>query len=405
MAASSYTPEQLRRARMGVGVIFLCNGAAWATLLPRLPELKGELGLTNSDFGLALAAFPAGALVAGAFAAILIRRFGSSLIAWIGMIASMIALVGAAASPAYWVFLATACLAGCADSITDVAQNHHALRVQKLMKRSIINSYHAMWSVGALVGAGVAPGAIAQHLHRVVHLVIMCASLLIMSTIGWRSMLAGPEPSETVDDPGDGTLNPVWKKMSPVMVVVLLSIMAIAGVVIEDSPGSWSTVYMRNELDVAPSLAPLGYVFGMAFHFLGRVSGDPLVNRYGQRAMALVGGVLAIIGMGVAIAWPTMITTIMGYSLASYGVATIIPSIFEAADILPGFKPGTALMIVSLVLRVGYIATPLVVGLIADATAIRWGLLVVPMSGLVVAMLAWMLSPRKQSASVPVPTP
>ncbi|MGA4508483.1 MFS transporter [Propionibacteriaceae bacterium G1746] len=392
--------RRLQLARLGVGLIFLSNGAAYASLVPRLPEVKAELGMTNAVFGLAIAAFPAGALAAGAAAGVLIRQFGSRLLAWVGMVVSMAAILAAAAANSLPLFIAAIFLAGCADSITDVAQNHHALRVQKLMGRSIINSYHAMWSVGALIGGALAAGAISVGLHRVAHLAIVAVLILAVTTLGYRLMLPGPEPTEAT--PHEAHTHGNGRVRHPYLVLAMLSILAIAGAIEEDNAGSWATLYMSTELGVTGGLAATGYVAAMGSHFLGRITGDWLVNRLGQRTMARLGGVLLVLGTTLMIVFPSPWTTILGYACAGYGVATVVPSIFEAADSMPGFKPGTALTVVSLTLRTGFLASPPLVGLIADASAIRWGLLVLPISGLVIIALSGVLSSRHETWDVPV---
>src|ERR1700755_905870 len=70
-----------RRARMAVGALFLTNGAIFANLLPRYPEIKAALGLSNTGFVLSVAAFSAGALLSGLTAGVLIRRFDSARVA------------------------------------------------------------------------------------------------------------------------------------------------------------------------------------------------------------------------------------------------------------------------------------------------------------------------------------
>lgn len=401
-----FDSARLSKARLGVGLIFLVNGAGYANLVPRLPEVKAELGLTNSQFGLAIAAYPAGALAAGLFAGVLIRRLGSPLIAWAGMILAMLAIMLAAMSPSLALFALAIFLGGCADSVTDVAQNHHGLRVQKLLGRSIINSYHAMWSVGALLGGVMGAGAIGLGLQRGVHLAIVAALILVVTTVGWRMMLPGPEPTEVEQsDPSTRTTGMKAMLAHPGVVLAALSVLAIAGAAIEESAGTWSAVYLRDDIGVTGSLAASAYIAAMGMHFLGRVTGDGLVNRFGQRRMALFGGVLTFAGMGLLVAVPSLWTTVLGYACAGYGVATVIPSVFEAADDMPGFKPGTALTVTSMVLRVGFLGLPPLVGLIADATAIRWGLLVVPVAALLVISLAWVLSDGKDTPDVPVPSP
>ena len=53
------------RARVAVAALFLTNGALFANLLPRFPEIKTDLAMSNAAYGAAVAAFSAGALMAG----------------------------------------------------------------------------------------------------------------------------------------------------------------------------------------------------------------------------------------------------------------------------------------------------------------------------------------------------
>src|SRR3989440_1964486 len=114
---------QDRRAPGAVAALFLTNGALSATLLPRYPESKTDLHLSNAVYGAAIAAFSGGALVAGLTAAALIRRFHSSRVAVVGTIgiATFVVVAGLADSPV--VLAAALFTAGASDAITDVAQN------------------------------------------------------------------------------------------------------------------------------------------------------------------------------------------------------------------------------------------------------------------------------------------
>lgn len=121
----------LRRARVAVAALFLTNGALLANLLPRYPEIKAALGLANSTYGLTLAAFPAGAILAGLAAAGLIRRLGSARLAVLGTALTALGLLLAAWAPSAALLGLALLVAGSSDAITDVAQNAHGLRVQR----------------------------------------------------------------------------------------------------------------------------------------------------------------------------------------------------------------------------------------------------------------------------------
>src|SRR4051794_21742397 len=91
----------LRRARAAVGALFLTNGALYANLVPRFPEIKAALGLDNAVYGLAVAAFPAGAIVSGLAAGSLVRRFGSGRVAVVGTILTGLGALGAGLAPSF----------------------------------------------------------------------------------------------------------------------------------------------------------------------------------------------------------------------------------------------------------------------------------------------------------------
>ncbi|MET0190807.1 MAG: MFS transporter, partial [Pseudonocardia sediminis] len=132
---------------------------------------------------------------------------------------------------------------------------------------------------------------------------------------------------------------------------------------------------------------------------VGRLLGDRMVDRFGQRAMARTGGVLVAGGMGLALAFPTVLGTIAGFGVAGFGVATLVPGAMTAADELPGLAPGTGLTLVTWLMRVGFLVSPPVVGIVADAVGLRVGLLVVPLAGVVVFVLAGVLAGRRRAAA------
>jgi Na+/melibiose symporter-like transporter len=178
--------------------------------------------------------------------------------------------------------------------------------------------------------------------------------------------------------------------------LIALVFIAIAGAVVEDAGSSWAAVYLRDSLGAPGALAVSGYIALVGCQFVGRLIGDRLVDRFGERTVARVGGLVAAVGMGAALAFPGIPGTIAGFGAAGFGLATVIPAAMHAADQLPGMRAGSGLTVVTWLLRVGSITSAPVVGLIADATSLRVGLLVVPAAGVAVILFAVALSPRRQ---------
>jgi hypothetical protein len=110
--------------------------------------------------------------------------------------------------------------------------------------------------------------------------------------------------------------------------------------------------------------------------------------------VAQVGGILIAGGMGLALAVPSIPTTLVGFALAGLGVATLIPAVYHAADELPGLASGSGLTVINWLLRIGFLVCPLVIGVLADATSLRIALLTVVAAGIVTLLLSSALRGR-----------
>jgi MFS family permease len=382
-----------RRARAAVAALFLTNGALFANVLPHYPQIKADLAIGNAAYGLAVAALPAGAITAGLAAGSVIRRFGSARAAVAGTLLTGVCTVAVGLAPSVSVLAVVLFAAGAMDSITDVAQNAHGLRVQRRYHRSIINSFHAVWSIGAVAGGAMAAGAIAAGLPRGVHLTISATLFAAVALVALRHCLPGRDDEPAVAGeraPVRGTL--------PVAVLGALVLLAIADTVVEDAGNSWAAVYLTDSLHAPATLAATGFIALIGAQFVGRLAGNRLVDRFGPRTVTRAGGALTAVGMGSALAFPTVPTTIAGFAAAGLGTATLVPAVLHEANELPGLRGGTGLTVVSWLMRLGFLLSPPMVGLVADAASLRAGLLVVPGAGVLVVVFAGALRRRSVAA-------
>ncbi|WP_141617493.1 MFS transporter [Myxococcus sp. AB036A] len=401
-------PREYRAARAAVAVLFLTNGAIFANLLPRYPQIKADLGLSNAQYGLAVAAFPSGAMVAGLAAGALIRRFRSSRVAVAGTLLTSLGVLVAGLASSWWVLAVSLFFAGGMDAITDVAQNSHGLRVQRLHGRSILNSFHAVWSIGAVVGGLMGGLAAGLNLHRGLHLGFSALLFAGVSLMALRYTLPGPEPIVTIEpepEPAAAHLDSVPARRQPTgriwLVIAALVLIAVGGTLVEDAGMTWAAVYLSGTLGATAAVASFGFVALVGAQFMGRMLGDGLVDRFGQRAVARAGGATTALGMSAALLFPSMPGTIAGFALAGFGVATLVPAAMHGADELPGLRPGTGLTVVSWLMRLGFLASPPLVGLVADAVGLRVGLLVVPLAGTLVVLLSGVLATVRATATAP----
>ncbi|WP_430868836.1 MFS transporter [Demequina aurantiaca] len=394
---------ELKRARIGVALIFFTNGIVLGGFAPRIPEIRNSLELSYGGLGLAMAAWPIGSLLLGLAAGSLIRRYRSSRVATFGMSLSAIAMLGAglAGSPLW--FGVALFIVGTTDAWVDVAQNSHGLRVQRGYKRSILNSFHAQWSIGAVTGGLVGGIAAGAGMSVPWQFGIVAVFVIAVNAFAYPMLLKGPEPAHAGEEGADeaGIPHAATAPHTPLRrvprhtwaLLAALSVIAIAGGWAEDAASTWSASYLRDELSAGATLAALGFVSMQGCQFIGRILGDRMVDRWGQRSVARWGGLLVALGMGLAIAFPSVWGTIVGFGAAGFGVATLIPGAMHAADQLPGLRAGTGLTVLSWLMRTAFLLSPPVVGAIADSTSLRTGLALVPLMGVLVFLLAGAMSP------------
>jgi MFS family permease len=393
-------PGRLRNARVGVAACFFINAVFFANLVPRLPEVKEHLGLSNSSLGAALATFPIGSLLAALWSAALIRRLGSARVASFGLVGLGAATWAVSVAPNWGALAAVLLVGGALDAFVDVAQNGHGLRVQRLYDRSILNSFHGVWSVGAVTGGLLGSAAAGLEIPLPLHLGVSTVLFGAIALVSFRGLLPGPDDEDLVEVPdleegpdAESPVRPPATRRSALRVLAALGALSACGVFVEDAGASWSALYLRNELAASAAVAGLGFVALQGAMTVGRLTGDRVVDRFGQRRVVRSGGVLIAVGMGLALAFPSVLSTLAGLALAGLGVATLIPAVFHAADELPGLPRGLGLAVSNWLLRIGFLVSPLLIGFLADAISLRVALVTVVLGGLGAVVLARFLRP------------
>lgn len=360
--------------------MFFVNAVLFASLLPRLPDVKAGLGLSNTALGLALAAMPAAALAAGPFAPAVIRRLGSGRVASWGLVAMAGAVATIPAARSVGTLAVALAVLGAVDGAVDVAQNAQGLQVQRTYGRSIVHAFHGMWSLGAVAGGLLGSAAAGLDVALGAHLAVTSAAFAAVAVAVSPRLLrdAGAPAGPT------GT----HRRGGPVLVLAALGGLAVCGAMVEDAGGSWGAIYLRGEVGTGPAAAGLAFVTLQAAMTVGRFTGDRAVDRFGQRRVAAAGGLAVAGGLGAALALPHLAAAVAGFAAAGAGVATLIPAAMHAADETPGVGPGTGLAVVSWALRAGLLVSPAAVGAAADVAGLRVALLVVVAAGVAAAVLS-----------------
>ncbi|MDX2356265.1 MFS transporter [Dietzia sp. PP-33] len=390
-------------------LLFAANGAIFGAIVPRLPDLKDALDLGPAGFGLAMACYPAGALVGGLFSPALMRRRSDGAVAVAMMVVASLVAALLGFSPVVAVFAGLLLLFGVADAITDVSMNAHGIRVQVRHGASLINRFHAVWSLGAVLGAAggsVAAGAGVPVEGQMVGAGLVCA-LAALAALPLRlgRPAAEDEHGRDLDHPRREApsrdappRDAPYRRIPggrPLLLLVALGLFACCAEIVEDFAQTWSALYLRDVAAAGAGLAGLGFIAVQGAQLIGRFTGDRLVEGVGAARVGRMGGLCVVVGSGAALlasfalTGPALLVVLLtGFALAGWGIATVIPGAMVGADSVPGLTPGTGLAVLNWVMRMGFLVSPPLVGLIAEHAGMRWTVAPMVVGGVLIAVMA-----------------
>ncbi|WP_033424222.1 MFS transporter [Actinomadura flavalba] len=380
----------VRRARFAVTVVFLVHGLVAAGWVARIPQIKDELSLSAGSLGVALLGAPVGVVLAVRFASVCVARWGSRAVTLAAGTAAAASLLPVAFAFNLGSLTVALLLMGASLGLMDVAMNAQGVAVERRYGRPIMSALHGVYSVGTLIAALI--GSLAAHrgvpvaLHLTVVAVVFGAVLWT-----WGRGLLGREADELPEPAGDPLGKPARSNR---WTMLMLGVIGLCSFVGEGAMADWSAVYLKEDLDVGPGAAGLGYVGCALAMTLGRFAGDRVVARFGAVPVVRAGSIVAAAGLGAGLAAGHPAAAVAGFTLFGLGVAVVAPVTFSAAGNLPGVPAAVGISRVTALGYCGLLGGPPIIGFIAEGVGLGWALMV-PVA---LAALMAVLSPAASAA-------
>ncbi len=378
----------MRAARIAVSTIFLVNGAVLASWLPHIPAVKARLHASDAGLGLALLGMAGGAVVALPLAGRLIARFGSRVMTATAALAFCLAMPLPLFSPSLPALGLALALLGACNGLLDVSMNAQAAAIEHAAGRAIMSSFHALFSVGGVVGALLAGGSMAAGVSDASH--VVAAALLALVVV------VGALPALAPDDRTREPRGPAFVR--PSRALLGLGALAFLGLLAEGAMADWSAVYLHDTLGASPALAATGFAAFALAMAAGRFAGDALTDRLGAPRVLRVSGAVAAAGLGAALLVGRPAAGVAGCALVGLGIANIIPLLFSAAARVRGVEPGRALSAVATTGYLGFLVGPPLIGAVAEIAGLAAGLALVTGACALIAARAGALPGGETSA-------
>jgi MFS family permease len=380
--------EQQPAARRAGAVAYAAQGLCFAALVTRIPTIQTTFSLDDGQLALLLGLVP---IVAGAgsiAAGIGLARVGSAPVLRVLGPLTPIALVCVGFSSSMPVLIASLALIGFALGAVDASMNAHAAAVELTYRRSLMGSFFAVFSLAGIVGAALAAvfagTSISLGLFFALLAIVVIPAQLI---VGPRLLHGRVEVTGKVDDvspehPSHDRVQVPWK---PIIVIGI----ALTCIYIADSAASnWSAVYLTEGLLSTESVAALAYAVYALTTLLARIFVDRGVMARGPVRLVRLGAATAAVAALLIAVAPSPAWGLAAFALLGVGAAPVIPLAFTAAAQHDTLGSGVAIARVNVFNYVGFVLGAPLIGLVADATSLRWAFaLLVPIL-LVVVFLA-----------------
>ncbi|MER5987359.1 MFS transporter [Streptomyces sp. NPDC001787] len=316
-------------------MFFALDGFLFAGWVVRIPAIKQQTGASASTLGLALLGVSAGAVVTMMLTGRLCRRYGSHAVTVVcGVLLSLSIALPAQTRSATSLGLVLLVF-GAAYGGMNVAMNSAAVDLVAALRRPVMPSFHAAFSLGGMIGAGLG-GLVAGGLSPATHLFVLTGVGLVVTAAVGPVLLRHPSRSATPAasrSPSDPERRPDGRARR---VVVLFGVIALCTAYGEGALADWGALHLEQDLHAHPGLAAAGYSLFALTMTIGRLTGTTLLERLGQTRTLVMGGVIAAAGMLLGALAPTAWLALAGFAVTGLGLANIFPVAVSRAGELAG---------------------------------------------------------------------
>ncbi len=404
--------NETSRVRAAITAFFAMDGFVFASWAVRIPAVKASVGASPATLGIALLGVSAGAIATMALTGALCRRFGSPRLIVAGAVwLSLALLLPALVRSALALGLGLAAF-GIGYGGLNVAMNALAVDLVAVLRRPVMPSFHAAWSLGGLAGAALG-GLAAPALTPLAHFALVglfglavtaaCGPIALSAHLpaahagstdnaapasgpggGGTAGTGAAETDEEIPN-GSGPQPPAVARSGVWRAVLLLGVIALCSTYGEGAVSDWGALHLREDLGAASGLAAAGYAAFALAEACGRLAGSTLLARLGQTRVLVYGGAATFAGMIAAALSPVLPLALAGFALAGLGVANAFPTAMARVGILAG-PHGVATA--STLGYAGFLLGPPAIGFLAGALSLPAALTTVSLLAIVAVVLA-----------------
>lgn len=377
--------------RIAASAFFFLFGIGFSCWATRIADIKNTLGLSDAELGGLLFTIPVGQFCAIPFSGYLVSKFGSRNILTFSILYYPLALMSLGLASEVWQLRIGLFFFGIACNLCNISINTQAVGVEKIYKRSIMATFHGVWSLAGFLG-GLASTQIVKWGATPFQHFSMMGILAVLTLFFMRPHLL-PSDAKSLESgapKSDSEKEPVLQKFKFIFdkYIVILGFIAFGSMSCEGTMFDWSVIYFQDVVKADASHIRYGFICFMSMMASGRFMADKFVMKFGAIRVVQASGILIASGLFIAVLVPSVIVSALGFALVGLGVSSIVPLCYSLAGKSKNLPTGIALTGVSSIGFLGFLMGPPLIGYVSEAFGLRSAFALILLVGLSVAFLA-----------------
>ena len=292
-----------------------------------------------------------------------------------------------------WALAAVMFFFGSARNLMTLSINTQGVAVQALYKKSIMATFHGLWSLAGFAGAGIGLVMVFFNVMPRLHFIIISIVLAIFTLYFINHTLH--------QKPMPQTRKRVFSL--PDKYLLKFSLICFACMACENTMYDWSALYFQKEVNPDKTVATAAFVIYLVAMTTGRFLGDRIVTRLGIKTVLKFSGVFIFSGLAIAVALPYVVTAQLGFILVGFGVSCVVPMVFSLAGKSKNMSSSSAIASISTVGYLGFVLVPPLVGFIAQTSNLRWSFGIIAIFGALIVYLVTKLGGTEQQMGQVLP--
>jgi len=317
--------------------LFFLFGLLIMSWVPRFPEVKANLNLTNGEFGSIVSMGAFGNLVALLTVGHLVHKYGARWILHIGALLLAVSLAFLTSSTSSLLFLIFIIIQGGAISAFHISINAQGFFFQDRTKRQIITLLSGFWSSGALISSMIA-GLLVDRVDLGTYTNILSSICFIVMTL----IIIRITPNLVKADMNPDSQHRARDMFKGFKIDVSVSAALLLVIMLEYAVSDWAAIFVKEDMKILSGIHTLPYILFTLAMIIGRLNLHNLLPRYTIEflmvrasllsGLAFIAGIIAVSIAGTSNKAVVLVILSISFTIAGLGSSFLGPSVMNAAN-------------------------------------------------------------------------